>query len=73
MNSSALDSMRTLSVRAAIAVGRMVALALVLGLFIGVPVFAIMEGRWITFVLWALLLVLIWLTNGAAPRGLSVR
>jgi len=51
--------------------GRVVGLALLLGLFVGTPAYAIVRGDWATLVLWALLMFLIWLANGVAPRNIG--
>jgi len=68
MTESASESIKKLGVRGARAVGRAAALGIALGFFVGLPVFAIVEGRWVALVLWALLITLMWIGNAAAPR-----
>jgi len=66
--SSASESIRKLGLRGIRAVGRGAALAFAVGFFVVLPVFAIVEGRWVALVLWALLITLMWIGNAAAPR-----
>jgi len=68
VSDTASESIRKLGVRGARALGRIVALGIALGFFVGLPVFAIVEGRWVALVLWAVLITLMWIGNAAAPR-----
>ena len=68
MTRSASESIKKLGVRGARAAGRGAALGIALGFFFGLPMFAIVEGRWVALVLWALLITLMWIGNAAAPR-----
>jgi hypothetical protein len=68
VSSSASESIRSLAVRAGRTVSRVAALAFAIGFFVGLPVFAILEGRWVPLVLWALLIMLMWIANSVAPR-----
>lgn len=65
---SAPESIKKLGVRGARAVGRAAALAFAIGFFVVLPVSAILDGRWVALVLWALLIALMWIGNAAAPR-----
>jgi len=66
--SSASESIRKLGVRSARAVGRAVGIAFAIGFFVVLPVSAIVDGRWVALVLWALLITLMWIGNTVAPR-----
>jgi len=71
--SSASESIRSLAVRGARAIGRAAALAFAIGFFVVLPVCGFMIRDWAMLSLWVFIVFFAWLAHAAAPRRFSYR